>query len=167
MKLDLKKLVTTIPNFPKAGVQFLDIAPIVSSGEAFQVMLSQLSDKIDWKNIDTIIGIESRGFILGAALAAKHFKGFVPCRKSGKLPPPVISESYTLEYGTSTLEIHPGKGRALIVDDILATGGTLKAAYSIAQKAGYEVQDMLVLINIEALNEMKFKSEKVKSLLQY
>lgn len=167
MKLDLKTLIKTIPDFPKKGIQFLDIAPILSSGEAFQVMLSQLADKIDWTHIDVVIGIESRGFIIGSALAAKHNKGFVLCRKAGKLPPPVIEEKYDLEYGKAIIEIQPGKGRALIVDDVLATGGTLKATMNIAEKAGYHVEDLLVLINIAALNKMTFKNQKVKAILTF
>jgi len=122
---------------------------------------------IDWTKIDVVVGIESRGFILGSALAAKHNKGFVPCRKAGKLPPPVVAESYSLEYGNATLELQPGKGRALIVDDVLATGGTLKATLNIAEKAGFQVEDVLVMINIAAINSMKFRGEKVKALLDY
>jgi adenine phosphoribosyltransferase len=167
MKLDLKHLVRSVPDFPKMGVSFLDISPMLASVEALPVMLSQLGDLVDWTKIDVVIGVESRGFILGCALAAKHNRGFVQCRKSGKLPPPVIAEKYELEYGNGIVEMQPGHGRALIVDDILATGGTLKAVTNVAEKAGYSVQDLLVLINIQKLNKMTFKNEKVKALLQF
>ncbi len=167
MTKQLKNLIRQVPDFPKKGINFLDITPLISSGDALQVLISQMGAMIEWSSVDVIIGIESRGFILGAALAAKHNKGFVPCRKAGKLPPPVHSESYSLEYGMATLEMQPGQGRALIVDDVLATGGTLKATINIAEKSGFRVSDLLVLIDIPVLNSMKFKGEKIKSLFQY
>ncbi len=167
MQKSLKELVRHVPHFPKKGINFLDISPLISSHEAFTVLLSQMGAMVDWTKIDIVIGIESRGFILGAALAAKHNKGFSPCRKAGKLPPPVISEAYQLEYGNATLEMQTGHGRALIVDDVLATGGTMKATMSIAEKAGYKIEELLVLIDICELNKMTFKNERVKSLLQF
>lgn len=167
MNMNIKEQIRQVADFPQKGVNFLDISPLLSSPQSFQVLLSQLGALVDWNKFDIVIGIESRGFILGSALAAKHNKGFVSCRKAGKLPPPVIAESYSLEYGQATIEMQPGKGRALIIDDVLATGGTLKACINVAEKAGYKVEDLLVLIDIQFLNKMTFKGEPVKSLLKY
>jgi len=167
MLIPLKEQIRQMPNFPISGVNFLDISPILSAPDSFQVMLSQMADLVDWTKIDVVIGIESRGFILGAALAARHIKGFIPCRKAGKLPPPIISESYQLEYGSATLEMQAGHGRALIVDDVLATGGTLQATINLAEKSGYQVNDLLVLIDIQKLNKLKFNGQPVKSLFKF
>ena len=116
-----------------------------------------------------IHSFESRGFIFAAQLAAKFNKGFVPLRKAGKLPPPVHQKSYKLEYGEATLEMAPAAApaRVVICDDVLATGGTLKASAELCEKAGYKIEDILVLINLTFLNDMKFKNEPIKSLIQY
>lgn len=164
---DLKGMIRKVPDFPKKGVQFLDITPILGNASAFQHLILLMGEKIHWPDIDVVIGIESRGFLLASALAAKYNKGLTLCRKAGKLPPPTVSASYALEYGEATIEMNLGQGRALIVDDVLATGGTLQAAVEISQKAGYQVCDLLVLIDIQFLNQMKFKNEKIKSLFQY
>jgi len=164
---DLKNMIRTIPNFPKTGIQFLDITPILVHSKSFQTLIDLIGKKINWSSIDVVIGVESRGFLLASALATKYNKGLVLCRKAGKLPPPTVSESYKLEYGEATLEMNPGSGKSLIVDDVLATGGTLQAAMKISQKAGYTVEDLFVLINIEFLNQMSFQNQKIKSLFQY
>lgn len=130
-------------------------------------MLNEFGKACDMENIDYIAGIESRGFILASLIAQKYRKGFIPLRKAGKLPPPVVSESYDLEYGKATLEMTPGKGRLLLVDDVLATGGTLKAAISICETAGYQVSQAAVLIDLCFLHKMRFKDEKIFSLIQY
>jgi adenine phosphoribosyltransferase len=119
------------------------------------------------QNVDVIAGIESRGFILAAALAKHSGKGFIPLRKAGKLPPPTVSESYALEYGSATLELAPGQGRVIILDDVLATGGTLQAGIKLCERAGYEVCDVGVLINLAFLNTMQFNKLPVKSLIIY
>lgn len=143
--------------------------PLLASPEIWARTLKKLSQQVQWPQVDVVIGIESRGFILGSALAALHNKGFVPCRKAGKLPPPVMTESYDLEYGSATLELQPNTnpdlGRALIVDDVLATGGTLRASLSLAQQAGFHVQEVLVLVNITGLNSFLFQDQPVKSLI--
>jgi adenine phosphoribosyltransferase len=165
--MDLKKLVRDIPDFPIAGVLFRDISPILESPPAFHAALEQLVRKVDLSKIDHVVGIESRGFILGAAIAAKFEKGFIPLRKAGKLPPPVVEKSYELEYGKATLEMRPGAGKVLIVDDVLATGGTLDAAVELCAKAGYQVMDISVLIDLRFLNGFRFNGHPVCSALVY
>ncbi len=100
-------------------------------------------------------------------LATTHKKGFLPIRKAGKLPPPVVSESYSLEYGEATIEMQKGKGSIVIVDDVLATGGTLQAAINVAQNAGFNVVDVATLINLKSLNTMTFKGQSIKNLIEY
>jgi adenine phosphoribosyltransferase len=147
--IDLKRHVVDVPNFPRPGILFRDITPLLRM--QFQPAidaLEQLLDGQDWHRIDAVAGIESRGFILGAALAARRGKGFVPIRKQGKLPPPVVDMEYTLEYGTGILEMQRGGGRLLLVDDVLATGGTMRAAAELCSRAGYEVGALLALIDL-------------------
>ncbi len=167
--MNYKSLIRDVPDFPIQGVLFRDISPLLQSAEAFSQVALDFSKIIDLEKIDLFVGIESRGFIFAAQLAAKFNKGFLPLRKAGKLPPPVIQQSYQLEYGQATLEIAPSQqtARVVICDDVLATGGTLKAATELCQKAGYHVEDIIVLINLKFLNDMKFKNETVKSLIQY
>lgn len=167
--MDYKSLIYDVPDFPIKGVLFRDVSPLLQNAEAFSAVANDFSKLIDLKNVDLFIGIESRGFIFAAQLAAKFNKGFVPLRKAGKLPPPVVQKSYKLEYGEAVLEIAPAKNPAKVVicDDVLATGGTLNAATELCQKAGYQVEDILVLINLTFLNAMQFKKAPIKSLVQY
>lgn len=165
--MDLKSLIRDIPDFPIKGVLFRDISPILESPPAFHAALERMVSHIDLSAIDHVVGIESRGFILGSAIAARFEKGFVPLRKAGKLPPPVESLAYTLEYGEAVLEMRPGQGRVLIVDDVLATGGTLDAARQLCGRAGYEVVDLAVLINLKFLNQMTFKGRSIHSVVEY
>ena len=164
-------LIRDVPNFPIPGVLFRDVSPLLQNPDAFSKMADDFAKMINLQKVDLFVGIESRGFIFAAMLAAKFGKGFLPLRKAGKLPPPIIQESYELEYGKATLEIAPSetthKRNVIICDDVLATGGTLRASLSLCQQAGYEVEDMLVLINLTFLNQMKFKDQSVKSLIQY
>src|SRR5262245_17504945 len=120
---DLKRYIRNVPDFPKPGIVFRDIAPLLRDhlGQAIDAMSALLRTE-EWAAIDAIAGIESRGFILGSALALRHAKGFVPIRKQGKLPPPVVAVPYSLEYGSGVLEMQRGSGRVLLVDDVLATG---------------------------------------------
>lgn len=165
--MHLQSLIRDIPDFPIPGVLFRDISPILESPEALQFALGRMVAHVNMETIDLIVGIESRGFILGAALGARFCKGFVPLRKAGKLPPPVEALSYELEYGKATLEMRPGRGRVLIVDDVLATGGTLAAAISLCERAGYEVDNVSVLINLENLNGMTFRGQPIHSVITY
>lgn len=167
--MDYKSLIYDVPDFPIKGVLFRDVSPLLQNAEAFSAVANDFSKLTDLKNVDLFVGIESRGFIFAAQLAAKFNKGFVPLRKAGKLPPPVVQNSYKLEYGEAVLEIAPAKNPAkvIICDDVLATGGTLNAATELCQKAGYQVEDILVLINLTFLNAMQFKKAPIKSLVQY
>lgn len=167
--MNYKSLIKDVPDFPIKGVLFRDVSPLLQHAEAFAKVAEDFSKLIDINNVDTFVGIESRGFIFAAQLAAKFNKGFAFLRKAGKLPPPVVQKSYKLEYGEATLEMAPAAqpSRVVICDDVLATGGTLKAAIDLCEKAGYQVEDVLVLINLTFLNEMKFKAEPIKSLVQY
>lgn len=167
--MNYKNLIRDVPDFPIKGVLFRDVSPLLQNPEAFSLVAHDFAKQIDLANVDLFVGIESRGFIFAAMLAAKFDKGFLPLRKAGKLPPPVLQESYDLEYGKATLEIAPAAKplRVVICDDVLATGGTLTAAISLCKKAGYQVEDVLVLIDLPFLNQMTFKDKKIKSLIQY
>jgi adenine phosphoribosyltransferase len=167
--MNYKSLIRDVNDFPIPGVLFRDVSPLLQSAEAFSKVANDFAKLIDLNNVDLFVGIESRGFIFAAQLAAKFNKGFLPLRKAGKLPPPVLQKSYELEYGKATLEIAPAtkSGRVIICDDVLATGGTLKASIELCESAGYHVEDVVVLINLTFLNEMKFKNEAIKSLVQY
>jgi adenine phosphoribosyltransferase len=114
-----------------------------------------------------LAGIESRGFVLAAALATRHRKGLVMARKQGKLPPPTVRESYSLEYGTDALEMKPGEGRILLVDDVLATGGTMRAAGNLCSAAGYEVLALVVLIDLVLIDRFEWRSLRVRSAIRY
>ena len=167
--MNYKSLIYDVPDFPIKGVLFRDVSPLLQNPDAFSSVAHDFSKLIDVDNVDIFVGIESRGFIFAAQMAAKFNKGFVPLRKAGKLPPPVLQKSYKLEYGEAVLEIAPAlkSSKVVICDDVLATGGTLKASLELCRTAGYHVEDILVLINLTFLNEMKFKDQTIKSLIQY
>lgn len=159
--------IRSVPDFPKQGIVFKDITPLLQ--ERFSEVIEAMSQGIDWSQVDYVIGIESRGFILGAAMAQLKGKGFIPMRKKGKLPPPVIAETYALEYGTDTLEMikEEKPGRVVLVDDVLATGGTLRAAANLCAKNKLEVKAMALLINLTFLNKFKEEGLPVHSVLNY
>jgi len=166
--MDLKQHVRDVPDFPRAGILFRDIAPLLRHHfEAVADALSALLTGSQWGQVDAIAGIESRGFILAAALALRHGKGFVPIRKQGKLPPPVVCAPYALEYGAGVLEMQPGAGRLVIVDDVLATGGTLAASANLAAEAGYTVTELLVLIDLRLATDFRWRELSVRSALCY
>jgi len=165
--MNLKSYIRDIPDFPEKGILFRDISPLLKSPEALHFVAEAFGKACDLRRIDAFVGIESRGFILASLLAGHFEKGFIPLRKAGKLPPPVVSESYSLEYGKATLEMAPGTGRVMILDDVLATGGTLQAGVNICEKAGYHVEQIAVLIDLTFLNKMKFKGQPIFSLVQY
>jgi adenine phosphoribosyltransferase len=136
---DLKRLIRTIPDYPKPGIMFRDVTTLMGNAGGFRAAISALADPYRTLKIDAVAGIEARGFIFGAAVADKLGCGFVPVRKKGKLPWKVVSQSYALEYGEDTIEIHQdavAKGaRILIVDDLIATGGTAEAAAKLIRRA--------------------------------
>lgn len=167
--MNYKNLIRDVPDFPIPGVLFRDVSPLLRDSVAFKQVAEDFTRLIDLSQVDLFMGIESRGFIFAAQLATHCQKGFLPLRKAGKLPPPVIQQSYELEYGKATLELAPAPSplRVIICDDVLATGGTLNASIQLCEKAGYQVEDVLVLINLTFLNKMKFRDEPVKSLIQY
>mgnify|MGYP001485999015 CR=1 FL=1 len=151
----LKKLIRHVPDFPKKGILFYDITTLLRDPGGLREALDGLTTPFREKAIDLVVGIESRGFILGAAMAEKLGAGFVPIRKPGKLPSATITQSYELEYGSDTLEIHQDAiqegQRVLIVDDLLATGGTACAAKDLVRKAGGNVIGMAFLVELEFL----------------
>lgn len=159
--------IRKVSDFPKPGIVFKDITPLLQ--EKFPEVVEAMSQGIDWSQVDYVVGIESRGFILGAAMAQLKGKGFIPMRKKGKLPPPVIAESYALEYGMDTLEMvkEEKPARVVLVDDVLATGGTLKAAANLCAKNKLEVKAMALLINLTFLNKFKEEGQPVFSVLNY
>lgn len=165
--MDLKKLIKNVPDFPENGILFRDMTPLLLNSEALAYVCAQMVRDINLDEIDFFAGIESRGFILGAMLASSHKKGFMPIRKAGKLPPPTHRQKYSLEYGEAEIEVPVGQGRIMIVDDVLATGGTLRAAIELCSRSGYSVEQVGVLINLTALNDFKFKGKEVISLVQY
>ena len=144
--------VRNVPDFPKPGIQFKDITTLLADGEAFRDVLDGLERRYEFAGLTHVVGVESRGFIFGAALADRLGVGFVPVRKKGKLPADTIEASYALEYGEATVEIHrdalDSSSRVVIVDDLLATGGTLKAACDLVTQLGAQVEEIWVLIEL-------------------
>lgn len=169
---NLKGLIRTVPDFPKPGIQFYDITTLLKDPYGLRTSIDRLVELIADQNVDTVIGIEARGFIFAPALAYRLKAGFVPVRKPRKLPSEIESISYSLEYGTDTLEIHKdaiGKGnRVIIADDLLATGGTARAVVDLVERLGGEVAGLAFLVELTFLNgRERFNGYKVASLLQY
>jgi adenine phosphoribosyltransferase len=172
LKVDLRHFIRDIPDFPQPGVLFRDITPLLGDASAFRSVVEGLSERLDARPVDTIVGIESRGFLFGAPLAYIRHIPFVPIRKAGKLPAPVMSVEYALEYGSSQLDIHkdavaPGKSVA-VVDDVLATGGTALAAVRLIEMLGAKVAACLFLAELEFLGGRgRLDGYEVISLLRY
>lgn len=165
---ELARFVVDVPDFPQPGILFRDITPLLREHFAETLAaLDSLFSEAEWARFDAIAGIESRGFILAAALAAQRKKGFVPVRKKGKLPPPVVDIAYDLEYGAGVLEMQRGTGRLLLLDDVLATGGTLLAAAPLCQLAGYEVAAIGVLIDIGLIKNLEWRDLPVRTVIRY
>lgn len=165
---DLRHYIRDVPDFPKPGILFRDIMPLLRHHfDATLEALAGLLTPEQWRGVDTIAGIESRGFILAAGLAQRLGKGFTPIRKQGKLPPPVVSVPYDLEYGTGVLEMQTGKGRLVLVDDVLATGGTMQAGASLCIDAGYEIERLLVLIDLKMVADFRWEQHRVLSVIEY
>ena len=168
----LKTKIRHVPDFPKPGILFYDITTLLNDRHGFRDTIEALSSPYLGNGIEQVVGIESRGFILGAAVAAALGAGFVPIRKPGKLPAKCFREEYVLEYGTDGLEIHEDAvhagQRVLIVDDVLATGGTAKAAAGLIRRLGGELVGLSFLIELNFLNGRdKLTGEEVYSVLQY
>ena len=168
----LKTKIRHIPDFPKPGILFYDITTLLNDPQGFGEMIGALAAPFVSKNIDHVVGIESRGFILGAAVANHLKAGFVPIRKPGKLPSKTHREDYALEYGTDGLEIHTDAcregQRILIVDDVLATGGTARAAAGLVKRVGGQLVGLSFLIELNFLKgREKLAGETVHSVLQY
>jgi len=165
---ELKDLIVDVADFPKPGILFRDITPLLRQRFPETVgAVESLFSAAEWDQVDAVAGIESRGFILAAALAERRRKGFVPIRKKGKLPPPVVDVAYDLEYGSGVLEMQTGSGRMLLVDDVLATGGTLRASVVLARQAGYEVRGMGVLLDLGFVPGFSSGGLTARSVLKY
>ena len=168
----LKDKIRHVPDFPKAGILFYDITTLLRDATGFRAVVDSLALPFSASGIDLVIGIESRGFILGGAVADRLGTGFSPVRKPGKLPSTTVRETYALEYGTDALEIHddgvsPGQ-RVLIVDDVIATGGTAKATAALVRRLGGSVEGLAFLIELVALNgRAQLEGEQVFSVLRY
>lgn len=168
----LEDYVTTIPNFPKEGIMFRDVTTILSDKDGFKLAIDQLVERLKDIDFDLVVGSESRGFIFGAPVAYALNKGFILVRKKGKLPRAVYSQEYDLEYGTATVEIHQDaikKGqKVVIIDDLIATGGTTEALVKLVEKEGGEIVSMGFVMELAGLNGMdKFKKYNAFSLIKY
>ena len=168
----LKRLVRTVPDFPKPGILFYDITTLLKDKTGFAQLIDGLAAHYIGRNVDLVLGIEARGFIFGPALAYRLNAGFVPVRKPHKLPAPVARVTYDLEYGADTLEIHmdaiaPGQN-VVLVDDLLATGGTANACLQLAKSLGAEVEGMGFVVELDFLSGRgKFDGTEIFSLLHY
>ena len=160
-----KDYIIEVPNFPIKGVNFKDISPLLSDHRTFRSAVADMGRLV--KNPDCWVGIDARGFIFASALSMVYGGGVVMCRKKGKLPPPVQSYGYTKEYGVDRLEIKEGSGNVVIVDDVLASGGTLQVVNNLVENAGYTVKDNLVLIDLKYVPTIVDFTLDVKSLVQY
>ena len=170
--MDLKDKIRSIQDFPQEGVLFRDITTLLKDAEGMKEAIDQMTAKLEGVDFDLVLGPESRGFIFGMPVASNMGKGFVPVRKAGKLPAEVVSKEYALEYGTATIEMHkdaiqPGQ-KVVIVDDLMATGGTAKAIVEMVEEMGAEVAAMLFLIELDFLEGRKvLPGYKIESIIHY
>jgi adenine phosphoribosyltransferase len=168
----LKSHIRHVPDFPKPGILFYDVTTLLKDPQGFKLAVDTMSEPYKGLGITLVVGIESRGFILGSAVADRLGAGFVPVRKLGKLPAQTVRASYALEYGTDSLEMHrdavePGQ-KVLIVDDLLATGGTARATVDLVRQLGGDVVGVSFLIELAALNgRAKLEGENVRAVLTY
>lgn len=170
--MNLKDKIRSVMDYPKEGIDFKDITPVLSDPVAFKACIDQMSELAKSKEVDQVVGTEARGFIVGAPLALKLGTGFIPVRKPGKLPSETISHEYDLEYGTDTVEIHKDAIRrgqkVLIVDDLLATGGTALASAKLIEELGGEVVGMIFFIELEFLEARELlKDYDIESLVKF
>jgi adenine phosphoribosyltransferase len=169
---DLKARIRHVPDFPKAGILFYDVTTLLRDAEGFRLAIDRMAQPFEAAQIDLVVGIESRGFILGSAVADRLRTGFVPVRKMGRLPAATIKANYALEYGTDCLEMHrdavTAGQRVLVVDDLLATGGTAHATVDLVKQLGGRVAGVSFLIELEQLNgRSKLEGEHVHVVLTY
>lgn len=170
--MELASLVRDVPDFPVEGILFKDITTLIRDPDALRGVIDRMADHYSANNVDLVVAIEARGYILGAPLAYQLGAGFVPVRKPGKLPAETISESYTLEYGTNTLEMHqdairPGQ-RVLVVDDLLATGGSARATINLVERLGGKVVGVAFMIELDFLHgREKLEGYDLLSLIHY
>lgn len=171
-QIDLREFIRDIPDFPKPGILFKDITPLLATPRAFDAAISRFADRYRDQHIDCVVAAESRGFIFGAPLALRLQAAFVPVRKPGKLPFTTHSHSYDLEYGSDTLEIHSDAihqgQRVLVIDDLLATGGTVEACLNLLKNFEIEIVEFACCIHLTALEgEKKLAPLHVFSLIEY
>ena len=170
--MDVKDYIRTIPDFPKKGVMFRDVTTVLQDARGLELAVNALSGLLDGVEFDIIVGIESRGFLFGAPIAYKLKRPFVPVRKKGKLPFNTVEEKYSLEYGSAVIEMHsdaikPGQ-RAVIIDDLIATGGTVRAAARLVERLGGTVAKAIFLIELPALGGREnLKEYEVESVVQF
>ena len=170
--MDLRDKIRSIQDFPQEGVLFRDITTLLKDAEGMKEAIDQMTAKLEGVDFDLVLGPESRGFIFGMPVAYNMGKGFVPVRKAGKLPAEVVSKEYALEYGTATIEMHkdaiqPGQ-KVVIVDDLMATGGTAKAIVEMVEEMGAEVAAMLFLIELDFLEGRKVLPDyRIESIIHY
>ena len=170
--MDLRDKIRNIQDFPQEGVLFRDITTLLKDAEGMKEAIDQMTAKLEGIDFDLVLGPESRGFIFGMPVAYNMGKGFVPVRKAGKLPAEVVSKEYALEYGTATIEMHkdaiqPGQ-KVVIVDDLMATGGTAKAIVEMVEEMGAEVAAMLFLIELDFLEGRKvLPNYRIESIIHY
>ena len=164
--MDLKSVIRIIPHWPKHGVMFRDVTTLLKDAKAFNYVINKFCERYKNRDIDLVAGIESRGFILGGAIAHKLNKGFVPIRKEGKLPHKTEKESYELEYGRATIEVHVDaiqKGaKVLLVDDLIATGGTCIAAANLIERLGGKIVECAFIIGLPDLKGMEKLEDRYK-----
>jgi len=170
--IDFKKHIRTIPDFPKPGIRFRDITPLLADPDVFRAVIRQLADRFRDRGVTAVVAAEARGFIFAAPLALELNAGFIPVRKPGKLPFDTHSFHYELEYGTDSLEMHTdavtAEDSVLLVDDLLATGGTMEACIRMTEKTGATVAGLAFVIELEGLNgRERMKPHEVASLVRY
>ena len=172
--MNLRDLIRTIPDYPKPGIMFRDITTLLGHPDGFKYTIQMLADRYAEYNFDYVAGIEARGFILGAPIAANLGKGFIPVRKAGKLPGKTVTQSYELEYGTDQIEIHvdafPRGSKILLVDDLIATGGTAAAAAQLIEGSGGKIVECCFVIDLPDLggaNKLEAMGMRVFSLVGF